>query len=146
VTPHEQRPELRRGRLKNGSPSGDYMKAPRCGAKNRRGETCQCPAMRGKRRCRLHGGKSTAAKTKAGIQRIRAASWKDGARSARLRAEATIKAAEIYRDMMGDILEAYDVETPLMRKLLLPLLLVQRLHMTLCELARAVSRSKTELS
>jgi len=49
-TPHEQRQKLRRGRLKNGNPSGDYMKAPRCGAKNRQGNHCQCPAMRGKRR------------------------------------------------------------------------------------------------
>ena len=33
--------------------------APRCLAKNRKGTPCQAPAMRGKRRCRLHGGKST---------------------------------------------------------------------------------------
>jgi hypothetical protein len=35
--------------------------APRCLAKNRKGSPCQAPAMRGKRRCRLHGGKSTGA-------------------------------------------------------------------------------------
>lgn len=35
--------------------------APRCLAKNRRGTPCQAPAMVGKRRCRLHGGKSTGA-------------------------------------------------------------------------------------
>jgi hypothetical protein len=28
----------------------------RCGAKTRAGETCRSPAMRGKRRCRMHGG------------------------------------------------------------------------------------------
>ena len=33
--------------------------APRCGAKNRQGRPCRCPALRGKRRCRLHGGLST---------------------------------------------------------------------------------------
>ena len=33
--------------------------APRCGATNRRGEPCQSPAIRGKTRCRLHGGRST---------------------------------------------------------------------------------------
>jgi hypothetical protein len=79
--------ELRRGHLKNGNPSGDYMKAPRCGARNRQGEPCRAPAMRGRKRCRLHGGKSTGARTKAGIQRIRAAHWKHGARSARLQAD-----------------------------------------------------------
>lgn len=32
----------------------------RCGARNRKGNPCQAPAMRGKVRCRLHGGKSKA--------------------------------------------------------------------------------------
>ena len=80
-------PILKRGRLKNGNTPGDPTKAPRCGAKNRQAGPCQCPAMRGKRRCRLHGGKSTGAKTKAGIQRIRAAHWRNGSRSARYQAE-----------------------------------------------------------
>lgn len=35
--------------------------APRCGAKTRRGTACRCPAMRDRKRCRLHGGKSTGA-------------------------------------------------------------------------------------
>ena len=35
--------------------------APRCGARNRAGTPCQCPAMRGRNRCRLHGGRSTGA-------------------------------------------------------------------------------------
>jgi hypothetical protein len=47
--------------------------APRCGAKNRRGTPCQSPAMKGKKRCRLHGGKSTGPRTAEGIERIRAA-------------------------------------------------------------------------
>lgn len=81
-----------RGRLKNGNPSGDYMKAPRCGARNRRGTPCQCAAMRGKRRCRLHGGLSSGARTAEGIHRIRVANWKDGSRSARLQREAKAEA------------------------------------------------------
>ena len=40
-TPHE----TRRGWLKNGNPPGDFSKAPRCGAKTRRGTPCQCRAM-----------------------------------------------------------------------------------------------------
>lgn len=31
---------------------------PTCDAKNRQGEPCQRPRLKGKRRCRLHGGKS----------------------------------------------------------------------------------------
>ena len=38
--------------------------APRCGAKtkSRNGEPCLAPAMKNKKRCRVHGGKSTGAK------------------------------------------------------------------------------------
>jgi glucans biosynthesis protein len=28
----------------------------RCGARNRRGKPCQSPVVKGKRRCRMHGG------------------------------------------------------------------------------------------
>jgi hypothetical protein len=58
-----------RGRLRNGNPSGDYMKAPRCGAKTRAGGcSCRQPAMRNGR-CRFHGGKSTGARTATGRAR-----------------------------------------------------------------------------
>jgi hypothetical protein len=30
--------------------------APRCGARTRRGNPCQSPVVRGKKRCRMHGG------------------------------------------------------------------------------------------
>jgi hypothetical protein len=30
--------------------------AARCGAKTRRGKPCRSPAVRGRRRCRMHGG------------------------------------------------------------------------------------------
>ena len=36
-------------------------RAPRCGAKTRARTACQCPAMRGRKRCRLHGGLSPGA-------------------------------------------------------------------------------------
>ena len=35
--------------------------APRCGARTRAGGACQCPAIRDRKRCRLHGGRSTGA-------------------------------------------------------------------------------------
>ena len=44
--------------LKNGNPPGDFTKAPRCGAKNRRGLACQQPGMTNGRR--LHGAKAPA--------------------------------------------------------------------------------------
>jgi hypothetical protein len=58
-----------RGRLRNGNPPGDYLKAPRCGAKTRAGNcACRQPAM-ANGRCRFHGGKSTGARTAAGRAR-----------------------------------------------------------------------------
>ncbi len=30
--------------------------SPRCGAKTRKGTTCEAPAVSGKARCRMHGG------------------------------------------------------------------------------------------
>jgi len=36
----------------------------RCVAKTRRGTACQKPAIKGKKRCQLHGGRSTGAKGK----------------------------------------------------------------------------------
>ena len=36
--------------------TGPMLASPRCGAKTRAGETCRAPAVRGKRRCRMHGG------------------------------------------------------------------------------------------
>src|SRR5262249_41860176 len=56
----------------------NFAHAPKCGAKNRRGTPCQAPAMRGRRRCRLHGGKSTGPKTQAGIRSIQRANTKHG--------------------------------------------------------------------
>src|SRR5215470_2536457 len=74
------------------------------GAKNRRGLPCRCPAMRGKRRCRLHGGKSTGARTLEGIHRIRCASWKGGSRSARLQREARLEAIRQEEELRATFL------------------------------------------
>ena len=35
-------------------------RAPRCHARTRRGTLCQAPACAGRRRCRMHGGRSRA--------------------------------------------------------------------------------------
>jgi hypothetical protein len=40
-------------RARNVSP---MQASPRCGAKIRSGGSCRSPAVRGKRRCRMHGG------------------------------------------------------------------------------------------
>ncbi len=36
--------------------TGPMLESPRCGAKTRSGRPCSSPAVRGKKRCRMHGG------------------------------------------------------------------------------------------
>lgn len=79
-TPHAGR-HPGRGWLRNGGTPGNPDNAPRCGAKTRRGTPCRSAAMKNGR-CRMHGGKSTGAKTAEGIERIRAARTKHGRYSA----------------------------------------------------------------
>jgi len=36
--------------------TGAMRASPRCGARTRSGDACRAPALRGKMRCRMHGG------------------------------------------------------------------------------------------
>lgn len=38
-----------------------YLFSPRCGAKTRHGTPCNAPAIKNKKRCRMHGGKGSGA-------------------------------------------------------------------------------------
>ena len=89
-------PADRRGRLKNGNPSGDFLAAPRCCARTRCGGECRQPAMPNGR-CRMHGGLSTGPRTPAGLARSRRARWKHGARSAEVRALRRAARAQLRR-------------------------------------------------
>lgn len=71
----------RRGRLRNGNPVGDPSKAPRCGARTRRGAPCKGPAM-ANGRCRMDGGTSTGPRTREGLKNSRQSRWKHGRYSA----------------------------------------------------------------
>lgn len=59
----------------------NFLNAPRCGAKTRKGTPCKAPAM-ANGRCRMHGGKSTGPKTPEVLERSRKANWKHGYYSA----------------------------------------------------------------
>jgi len=41
--------------------TGRLNTAPRCGAKTRKGGPCRAPAIHGKARCRMHGGRGSGA-------------------------------------------------------------------------------------
>ena len=92
----------RRGWLKNGNPPGDFTTAPRCGAKTRQGTPCQCPAIRNRRRCRLHGGRSTGPKTPEGIERIRQAQLKHGWHTKEAKAQRA-EAQRLWRELQASI-------------------------------------------
>jgi hypothetical protein len=49
--------------------------APRCGARTRSASPCRCPAIRGRKRCRLHGGLSTGAPKGTGNGNYRNGTW-----------------------------------------------------------------------
>ncbi|WP_281406864.1 HGGxSTG domain-containing protein [Methylobacterium sp. WL103] len=66
--------------------------ADRCGAKRRDGGACQQPAMRNGR-CRLHGGKSTGARTPGGKAKAQAGNLKHG----RFSADAITERRELRR-------------------------------------------------
>ena len=83
-----------RGSLRNGNPPGDPDLAARCGARTRAGTACRAPALRGRRRCRLHGGLSTGPRTPEGLQRSRRARWKHGGYSWERRVEHLHQKAE----------------------------------------------------
>ena len=74
----------------------------RCGAKTRAGQPCQKPALRGKARCQLHGGKSTGPRTAAGRARIAAAQLKHGKLTQEKRAEAK-RRAEVGRQIRAEL-------------------------------------------
>lgn len=54
----------------------NLARAPRCGARTRAGLPCMSPAVRGRRRCRMHGG------TSPGAPKGNRNAWRSGDRSA----------------------------------------------------------------
>ena len=77
----------------------------RCLALTRRGTACQKPPLRGKQRCRLHGGLSSGPKSAEGKARIAQAHFKHGRRSKEFveqRAKIWAELREIERRMRMD--------------------------------------------
>lgn len=75
--------------------AGGRIQCSRCQAKNRAGNQCAKPAIRGKRVCRNHGGRSTGSTTPKGLARIKEAATKHGKFSKEGLARATAQSARI---------------------------------------------------
>ena len=103
--------------LKKGFPwqFGPAWPGQRCLAKTRRGTACLKPALKGKTRCQLHGGKATGARTKAGRQNLSTAQLRHG-KYTKDKLAAQRHAAEVGRRVMGELkrLEQQIVDAGLM--------------------------------
>jgi hypothetical protein len=76
---------------------GGRITCPRCQASSKRTkQQCKSPAIKGKRVCAIHGGKSTGPKTDAGRQRCAAAKTTQGGRESR---EQRRVRAEKFREL-----------------------------------------------
>jgi len=76
---------------------GGRVWCPRCQAKSKRTKLqCQSPAVRGKRACRIHGGKSTGPRTKEGRIRCAAAKTIHGRETRQQRSNTSSKLGELY--------------------------------------------------
>jgi hypothetical protein len=80
----------------------DLGLAPRCGARTRGGCPCRAPAIHGKSRCRMHGGRSTGPRTEAGMARLRSARTVHGAYSAETRAHNRHDLSALRRGQVGN--------------------------------------------
>jgi hypothetical protein len=82
--PNTQPPSPPPGTRRRGNPNLALI--PRCGARTRAGCPCRAPAIHGKLRCRMHGGRSTGPRTADGMALLRAARTTHGGYSAETRA------------------------------------------------------------
>lgn len=79
--------------------------ADRCGARarSRGGQPCQASPVKGKGRCRMHGGLSTGPRTPEGLERSRRARWKHGYYSREAREQRRIANQETWEQAQARI-------------------------------------------
>jgi len=82
---------------------GGRVACTQCNAQSKRTKLqCRAPAIKGKTKCRFHGGRSTGAKTAEGRARIAAAHTVHGRETRAKRVERSAKLAELYElEMLG---------------------------------------------
>ena len=96
---------------------GPSWQGQRCGAKTRPGHLCKKAAMKGRDRCRNHGGASTGPRTEEGRARIAAAQTTHGRLTKEKRAEAK-RNAEVGRQIRAELteIEAWALDQGLINK------------------------------
>ena len=89
--------------LTNYTTLGGRVTCTQCDAKSKRTkQQCRNPAIKGKTKCKHHGGRSTGSKTLEGKARQIAANTKHGNETRAIREERSAKLAELYElEMLG---------------------------------------------
>ena len=83
--------------LTNYTTLGGRVTCTQCNAKSKRTkQQCRNPAIKGKTKCKHHGGRSTGSKTPEGKARQIAANTKHGNETRAIREERSAKIAELY--------------------------------------------------
>jgi len=85
---------------------------PRCGARTRSGCACRGPAIHGKLRCRMHGGRSTGPRTPKGIADLRAARTIHGHDGAEARALDRCRLTTMRRARIDAAAHRYQAHLP----------------------------------
>lgn len=88
------------GAKRRGNP--DLGLALRCGARTRAGGACLAPAIRGKLRCRMHGGRSTGPRTAEGKAHLAAARTLHGGYGAEARGRNRQVLSQLRRGRVGN--------------------------------------------
>jgi len=96
---------------------GGRVTCTQCNALSKRTrQRCKAPAIKGKTKCRFHGGKSTGAKTAEGRARIAKAHTVHGRETRAIRAERSAKLAELHQlEQLGFTCGLYPEGTERMR-------------------------------
>ena len=77
---------------------GGRVECRQCNAKSKRTkQQCRAPAIKGKTKCRFHGGRSTGPRTPEGKARVAAAHTIHGRETRQKRLETSHKLAELYQ-------------------------------------------------
>ena len=77
--------------------------SPRCGALTRRGAPCKAPSVRGKRRCRMHGGAPGTGARAGNKNRLKHGLYTKAAVAGRRRVAALVRDAEgVLGELAGD--------------------------------------------
>ena len=93
---------------------GGRIRCTQCNAQSKRTkQQCKAPAIKGKTKCRFHGGKSTGPKTEAGRARVAAANTVHGRETRAKRAEYSAKMAELRElEQWGYEIGIFSPDTP----------------------------------